>query len=121
MPVRVSVAAGFSSVVVAARADTVRFCFVAERTDVRVAVVLFSDRGNKTETGFVARGATTVFTGVLDVTDRVARMAVAPWAYLLRTTVFSPRDAASALNMQNRPDKTKSRIFFISSVILANL
>ena len=76
MPVRVSVAAGFSSVVVAARADTVRFCFVAERTDVRVAVVLFSDRGNKTETGFVARGATTVFTGVLDVTDRVVRMVV---------------------------------------------
>ena len=83
-------------------------------TGVRVAVFLCVVRGAKMETGFALRAETVVLTAFLDVVERALFSPVITFAFLLRDTGFSPRDAASALNMQNIVANIKYRIFFIS-------
>ena len=77
-------------------------------------------RGFKTETFFVLRGDTVVFTAFLDVVDLGVWLTVVVW-FFPRVAAFSVRTAASALNMQTIRPKIKYRIFFISGIILANL
>ena len=78
---------------------------------------MFVFLSSKTVTGFVVLADTTVFTGCREDIERVAREAVTVFVFE-RAVVFSPRKAASAPGMQNKTDRTKSRIFFISCTIL---
>ena len=113
-PVLVSVDA-VTCDVAAARAETVFVCGVALRdTGVLVAEVFLAVRDDKIETDFALRGATVVFTAFLDVVERVLFSEVTMFVFLPRDAVFSPRDAASALNMQTTVANIKHRIFFIS-------
>lgn len=96
-------------VVVVVRAVTLRLLFVV-RADVRVAFFVAEFFGIKIVTGLVVRADTFVRSGVRDVNERVVRAVVV----FARDTVFSPRTAASAPDMQNRHAQIKSKNFFIS-------
>ena len=113
-PVRVSVA---EFVVVAARAETFRVV-VIERADVRVAVFVFC--GIKILIGFAARGVTVVFIGVRVVTERDV-LAVVTVVLFPREMAFSSRTAPPAFSVQKQIAQIKSKNFFISALMLANL
>ena len=117
-PVFVSVAT-FSFFVVVARADTV-FLVVADCTDVLVDVFCEFSFGIKTEIGRTERADTVVFNGVLDVIVRVARADVCCVFFVLDVAV-SARLAHSASIVHTTNPKIKSKNFFISALMLANL
>ena len=72
-------------------------------------------------TGLTARGETFVRSGVREDTERVVRAVRALSVLLARETVFSLRTAQSAPVVQNKKAQIKSKIFFISGFMLANL
>ena len=106
--------------VVAARAETFRWG-VVERADAFVTVFDDVFLGIRIVTGLVDRADTFVFKGVREDIERVALAVVVEFVFLLRVALFSVRTAAPALNTQNKPVQTKSKIFFISGSILAKL
>jgi hypothetical protein len=123
-PVRVS-DAEFTLFVVE-RTETLRLVVVIGRDGIRVAtffvVAAFDFVGIKTVTGFADRADTVVFNGVRDETVLVARTAVVfVAAARARLLVFVPRTALSAPIVQNKAAQIKSKIFFISEIMLANL
>ena len=110
-----------SPIVFVARAVTLRFVFVVDCVVVRVAVFVDEFFGVKIVIGFVVRAVTFVRNGVRDVIVRVARAVVFADVLFARDTVFAPRSAAPASDMQSKNAQTKSKNFFISREILANL
>ena len=78
------------------------------------------DFGINIETGFVERGVTVVFSGVRDDTERDIFVVVFD-AVFVRDTLFSPRTADSADVVQIKHRNIKSKNFFISEQMLANL
>ena len=123
-PVRVS-EAEFTPFVVA-RTETLRFVVVDGRGEVRVATFLvvaaLEFLGIKIVTGFADRADTVVRNGVREETVLVARTAVLfVVAARARLLVFVPRTALSAPIVQNKKAQIKSKIFFISESMLANL